>query len=91
MANAQARQEREAEARAADLAAKKGATMRRMMVSQLYCPDKVHPEEFNAVHLFMENWTRLLLISLVNNALVHSLTSLLTRVEVLNPLAIKTS
>eukprot|EP00903_Cladosiphon_okamuranus_P017255 g15900.t1 len=41
MANAQAKQEREAEARAADLAAKKGAAMRRMMVSQLYCPDKV--------------------------------------------------
>lgn len=44
MANAQAREEQEAEGRAADLAAKKGATMRRMMVSQLYCPDKVSRE-----------------------------------------------
>lgn len=41
MANARERLEREAEARAADLAARKGATMRRMMVSQLYCPEKV--------------------------------------------------
>ncbi len=41
MATARARQELEAEARAAELAAKKGAVMRRVMVSQLYCPDKV--------------------------------------------------
>lgn len=41
MANARERLEREAEARAADLAARKGAMMRRMMVSQLYCPEKV--------------------------------------------------
>lgn len=41
MAKARARQELEAEARAAELAAKKGAVMRRVMVSQLYCPDKV--------------------------------------------------
>eukprot|EP00752_Nemacystus_decipiens_P008506 g7596.t1 len=52
MASAQARQEREAEARAADLAAKKGATMRRMMVSQLYCPDKVE-------RAFDRDWARL--------------------------------
>lgn len=50
MANAQARQEREAEARAADLAAKKGAMMRRMMVSQLYCPYKVLVRENFTLH-----------------------------------------
>lgn len=41
MADARARLEREAEARAKDLAAKKGALMRRILVSQLYSPDKV--------------------------------------------------
>ncbi|CAM9161057.1 unnamed protein product, partial [Ectocarpus sp. 6 AP-2014] len=52
MANARERLEREAEARAADLAARKGATMRRMMVSQLYCPEKVE-------RAFERDWAKL--------------------------------
>ncbi|CAM9660384.1 unnamed protein product, partial [Ectocarpus sp. 13 AM-2016] len=52
MANARERLEREAEARAADLAARKGATMRRIMVSQLYCPEKVE-------RAFERDWAKL--------------------------------
>lgn len=41
MADAREQQRQDAMARAADMAAKKGAQMRRVMISQLYCPEKV--------------------------------------------------
>lgn len=41
MEDAHARQMQDAETKANDLAAKKGAKMRRVMSSQLYCAEKV--------------------------------------------------
>lgn len=52
MEDAHARQMRDAEAKAKDLAAKKGAKMRRVMSSQLYCSDKVD-------RAFESDWAKL--------------------------------
>ncbi|CAM9462721.1 unnamed protein product [Pylaiella littoralis] len=52
MADARARLERATEAREKDVAAKKGVLMRRVLVSQLYSPDKVE-------QAFDRDWARL--------------------------------
>lgn len=52
MEDAHAQKMRDAEAKAKDLAAKKGAKMRRVMSSQLYCSDKVE-------RAFESDWAKL--------------------------------
>ena len=52
MEEAHAQQVRDAETKAKDLAAKKGAKMRRVMSSQLYCSDKVEKA-------FESDWAKL--------------------------------
>lgn len=52
MEEAHAQQVRDAEAKAKDVAAKKGAKMRRVMSSQLYCSDKVEKA-------FESDWAKL--------------------------------
>lgn len=52
MEDAQAQQTKDAEAKAKDIAAKKGAKMRRVMSSQLYCSEKVEKA-------FESDWAKL--------------------------------